>query len=982
MPDTPTTGEPTTHPHPANLTPGGGTGDGTINQSPDQQQEAARRSGRRLGSTDLPEIPGYEVLGVLGRGGMGAVYHARQLALNRDVALKVVLGAERAGPRTLVRFLAEAEAVAAVRHPHVVQVYEYGDHGGLPYIALEYLAGGTLADRLRAAGRLDPRAAAGLVEKLARGVAAAHDRQIVHRDVKPSNILFDPAGEPKVADFGLAKRAVGADLTTTGAVMGTPAYMSPEQAGGRTKFVGPPADVWALGVILYECLVGARPFDGETTDDILEQVRTAAPRRPRDRQPAVPRDLEVVCLKCLAKDPRDRYSTATELADDLRRFLDGRPVTARPVGTLARLAKWVRRNPVPAAVASVALATTVTAVVFGFVALDSDRARLRAEGRTATEQAKRLQEHAAATVRIAVHKGNLRQAVGAYDDAEAGGLEITPEMRFDRLRALFGLSDNERLEREFAAVRLDDLPEHLRGRFELWKATVLFGTDDAEAERLVAAAVTRPLPLADREYAAGLLAATTPAAVEHFRAAVRHDVYHQPARSNACLFLLFLGRLDEAADLAEQSAELFPEHPDYPAVLAIVAGLRGDEARVVREADRLAGRVSAEEIAGLKSLAAAMGASSRALRGMLGYEPARFGDAARMQQVEAFGRVVFTDGVGRAGRLVGGLPRSHRDRFALYVQLTVQLSRDQNGFMKLADDAEFLARLDRAGRAHPEGFLLLLQTLLHSHRANRIPLTPATADEVAARLRITAEVAGRAAEAKSFFPFGDIITDAAFGLRGMLGNPEFLGDRADPAETAAAVVLIRRRLRAYGDFPTPTTSYMGAIIAIRAREYTLARQVLDAWDRKFPRDVEAARQRAHLEYATECYPRAVEAAEFVLAKHPDDAPMAEIRAAARGRFVPRETAPPPRPALKSQLLRSRASDTIVGYRRARTPPGSRSATNPTPCNGPVLLRPVYHHALARSRLPSRPRRWGAVHPRRPGRRAEPVQRSGVCRGRR
>ncbi len=203
-------------------------------------------------------VPGYELLEPLGEGGMGVVYKARQGTLNRLVALKMVLGGHRAGAKELIRFLAEAEAVAAVKHPHVVQVYEYGEADGRPFLAMEFLSGGSLSERLEAQGRLDPPAAARLVGTLAGAVQAAHDQGIVHRDLKPGNVLFDEAGEPKVTDFGLAKRGGGSDLTATQAVMGTPAYMAPEQARGDTKFVGPGADVYALGVILYECLTGTR----------------------------------------------------------------------------------------------------------------------------------------------------------------------------------------------------------------------------------------------------------------------------------------------------------------------------------------------------------------------------------------------------------------------------------------------------------------------------------------------------------------------------------------------------------------------------------------------------------------------------------------------------------------------------------------------------------------------------------------------------
>jgi hypothetical protein len=283
------------------------------------------------------EVPGYEILGELGRGGMGVVYKARQVSLNRLVALKMLPGAAYAEQHELVRFLAEAEAVAAVRHPNVVQVFDYGSQGLRPYFAMEYLGGGSLVELIRKSGRLAPATAAAILEKVARGVHAAHDLGIVHRDIKPQNVLLDADGEPKVTDFGLAKRGGRTDLTRTGAVMGTPHYMAPEQAAGKTKFVGPAADIYALGVILYECLTGRTPFTAEDTVQLLVKVVEDEPEPIRKHTPGVPRDLEAICLKCLRKEPHARYATAGELADDLRRFLNGESVSARGTGIFGKV---------------------------------------------------------------------------------------------------------------------------------------------------------------------------------------------------------------------------------------------------------------------------------------------------------------------------------------------------------------------------------------------------------------------------------------------------------------------------------------------------------------------------------------------------------------------------------------------------------------------------------------------------------------------
>jgi tetratricopeptide (TPR) repeat protein len=295
-------------------------------------------------TNDLPGIPGYKILAVLGRGGMGVVYKARQLSLNRVVALKMVLAGAHADPRLLARLHLEAEALADLQHPHIVQVYEVGEHDHCPYLALEFVDGGTLARKL-AGHPQPPRAAAVLMETLAGAVHCAHLRGIVHRDLKPLNILLTRDGVLKITDFGLAKRLEAQGQTHTGDVMGTPSYMAPEQAAGRIREVGPLSDVYALGAILYEMLTGRPPFGGPTVLKIIAQVVSAEPVAPGRLHDKVPRDLETICLKCLEKDPKKRYANALDLAEDLHRYLAGEPIRARPVSTAERAVKWVKRRP-------------------------------------------------------------------------------------------------------------------------------------------------------------------------------------------------------------------------------------------------------------------------------------------------------------------------------------------------------------------------------------------------------------------------------------------------------------------------------------------------------------------------------------------------------------------------------------------------------------------------------------------------------------
>jgi photosystem II stability/assembly factor-like uncharacterized protein len=321
-----------------------------------------------------PTVPGFEVLGELGQGGMGLVYRARQVNLNREVALKRVLSGAHAHPEETARFRREAEAVARLQHPNIVHVHDIVEADGCLYCSLEYVEGGSLDRRL--AGRpLPPREAAELVEVLARAMHHAHQRGIVHRDLKPANILLTADGTPKVTDFGLAKRLdQPTQQTPDGAMLGTPSYMAPEQARGDVKAVGPATDVYALGVILYELLTGRRPFQAATLYEALQEVVSQAPAPPSGLNAAVPAELEAVCLKCLEKEPAKRYASAAELADSLRRFLLGRapvaptviaPAAAAPPGPAQPEEGRGRRRLLWPALAAVACGAILAAALLG-----------------------------------------------------------------------------------------------------------------------------------------------------------------------------------------------------------------------------------------------------------------------------------------------------------------------------------------------------------------------------------------------------------------------------------------------------------------------------------------------------------------------------------------------------------------------------------------------------------------------------------------
>jgi WD40 repeat protein/Flp pilus assembly protein TadD len=408
-------------------------------------------------------IAGYEILGELGRGGMGVVYKARQRSLNRLVALKMVLAGAQADPQQLDRFRAEAEAVARLQHPNIVQIYEISAFDGCPFFSLEYVDGGTLAQKLNGAPQ-SPRLAAQFVRLLALAIHSAHQKGIIHRDLKPSNVLLaTPAehisgtdslhaetqaalrlyGIPKITDFGLAKHLDVQSQTRTGAIIGTPSYMAPEQAEGRTHAIGPATDVYALGTLLYEMLTGRPPFEGESSLNTIQQLLTQDPISPSQIHRKVPRDLEIICLKCLEKDPGRRYSSAEDLAEDLHCFLRGEPIEARPMGWWGRSVKWVRRHPTRATFVAVLSLATLVLLVVGAVY------HIRLEGAYAAEQ-KSARESRENLIRLHVTEG-----VTAMNDGDGftALLWFTEALRLD-----LDTAERERAHRERIAAVLHGLP--------------------------------------------------------------------------------------------------------------------------------------------------------------------------------------------------------------------------------------------------------------------------------------------------------------------------------------------------------------------------------------------------------------------------------------------------------------------------------------------------------------------------------------------
>ena len=405
-------------------------------------------------SNPVVTVSGYEIRRILGRGSMGVVYKARQVKLNRTVALKMVLAGGHASSDERARFQKEAEALASLQHPNIIQVYEVGEAEGMPFFSMEFLPGGTLEKLTQGGAPIDPKKAAEIVEKLARAMAVAHQRGIVHRDLKPANVLLTADGEPKVTDFGLAKRLDDAGgpsgATQTGTAMGTPSYMAPEQAEGRIKEIGPAADVYALGAILYELLTGRPPFKGMTAVDTMLMVVTEEAVSPTRLQPRLPRDIATICLKCIQKPIPKRYASALDLADDLRRFQNGEPIKAVPVSNWERARKWVRRRPATAALLGFSAAACVALLAVGVWFHLELRASMRE-----TEDEKK----------VAVRRLARLYVAQGMTYADRGDIPLALPFLIEALKLEHGDPEREELDRMRLAAVLKYTPRLLRVGF-------------------------------------------------------------------------------------------------------------------------------------------------------------------------------------------------------------------------------------------------------------------------------------------------------------------------------------------------------------------------------------------------------------------------------------------------------------------------------------------------------------------------------------
>ncbi len=868
----------------------------------------------RPAAEDFPTVAGYEILRKLGQGGMGVVYQARQVSLNRLVALKMIRAGADADAEDLARFRTEAEAVAHLQHPNIVQIYEVGEQAGRPYFSLEFVDGGSLDAKL-AGTPLAAQPAAQLVETLARAIQYAHERGVIHRDLKPANILlqsgttnhtnhtnqnqtertsgltgpsaapssFDSCDSwlnflPKITDFGLAKRVdVESGQTRTGAIVGTPSYMAPEQAQARGKEVGPLADVYSLGGILYDLLTGRPPFKAQTALDTVLLVISQDPVPPSRFQPGVPRDLETVCLKCLEKDARKRYASAGALADDLRRFLDGRPIQARPASPWERAAKWARRRPAQAALAVLLALLAVGLPVGGLWYAGHERQRAaeadaqRDRAQKAEREARRLLTQSfAATARLAMQRGDWPAALRYLDKALEAGHPGAVDLRLAKVRAWCAVNEVPPAARELEALaRRPDLTRRQRGLVLLWQGDLAVSRSHRHAEEalaLVRRAVASDLPGPEEAYARGLLAQTTPEAVRYFRRALELDPYHPRANSTLALTLISQGRLAEARDRLLFAEPIFPQDPTLKVLHAVVRALEGDRAGAGRALDRADKLLPDPRQRATARTMIDLLAELHDAEGLFSGDPKVSLFGAVRKFAPAALRLSLTM---QPDRRKGAAPATG-PLLLPFPPIVAKNFRELGGAMPailLGNHRRACRVLGTVVESHPEGLFCLLHGMTLAAQ-NRWP------EAEAAFLK--------AAELPALVPVHRPALVNAVLAEWILAGRKQGAERE--ALKRRALENTRRAVRA-GPLRPHQASYL-SIVALEMNDLDVARWIIAGWEREAPGDLELLRRRLAVEFKGGAYERVLQVAGKILARRAHDKEALQYQAAARARLRP------------------------------------------------------------------------------------------------
>jgi len=773
-----------------------------------------------------PPFGGYMIEREIGRGGMGVIYKARQVGLDRIVALKTIRDSTLASPEAVRRFRAEAEAVAKLNHPGIVQIYDVGAVDGSHFFSMEFMEGGDLS-KLVGDGPLSNRRAAELVKSIAEAIQFAHIRKIVHRDLKPPNVLVNADGLPMVTDFGLAKNMESDSGETSTNILGTPEYLSPEQAAGRNDEVGPLADVYALGGLLYFLLTGKPPFKGTSALETIKLVIDSEPVPVEKLNPHVDKNLSTICLKCLNKDMRHRYASAQELADDLGRWLKKLPILARPVSLPERAWLWCRRSPRRAIISAVILLMVVTTLGAG-IALQITRGNL---ANSYFGQAE-----------LAMTRGQLTKALELFNKAEDAGHDDRVGIMLKKADAWEGLGRLDRVSSLVSELQQRaDLGPH-QGKVSLWQAELRLWKNwtDEEAITLFESALETGLPPAEQLYVRGMLAEDSREALEYFEKALEIDKFHSRSMRMAINMQILLGQRSRAERRLALYSQLFPENVTTQLLQAIVLSINGDREAAQDIIDSQAEGLTAPESHQFRDLIDVACSLSESFTFLPDQpRPDISAQSRNILQLLLKGSQAFPEqGFGIH------LPPRIAQRFrglSLWLLQGIYLAQ----FQSLAEKLETILEVN------PEGTL----QLLHGHLLF-----------AQQRFQDAAESYEKAVQTPALFR--NVERESKIMLAFCKAYHAVIIDKEDQESLDDAIALIKEVINGG---PLPSDAYqVYAVAAIRAKDYPLARRVLLEWEQAVDDEPEPLLRRwMQVEFEDQAYSKAMYYADKLLKIDPN-----------------------------------------------------------------------------------------------------------------